>query len=1063
MIERTLEWSLGNRFLVIAMALFLAIAGAFALRSLPIDAVPDVTNVQVQVLTTAPALGPEEIERFVTTPIELAMSGLPKLADVRSLSRFGLSAVTVVFHDGTDIYFARQLVNERLQAARDAIPAGYGEPELGPITTGLGEIYQFEVRGAGKSQMELRTLLEWEISPRLRAVPGVVEVNAFGGQLKTYEVQLRPTDLVRYGVSLTEVFQALERNNGNAGGAYIEKSSEQYLVRGEGLISTPEDVGNIVISADASGTPIYVKQLGDVVFAPVVRQGAVTRDGRGEAVTGIVMMLLGENSRDVVNRVKAAVEGMRPDLARSGVSIDPFYDRTDLVRKTIRTVARNLVEGGILVIVVLFLMLRNLRAGLIVSCVIPLSMLVAFIGMRYFGVSGNLMSLGAIDFGLIVDGAVIVVENAVRMLAERSHQLGRPVTPSERTAIVLRASREVLRAAPFGVAIIAIVYLPILSLVGIEGKMFRPMAMTVLFALAGALFLSLTLVPVLASLLLPLRLTEEESPIVAAVRRFYEPLLRGAIGRRWITVGVAGVLFLGSVAVLPFLGAEFVPRLDEGALAVQAWRLPSVSLEESVRQTTQLELVLKRFPEVLTAVSKTGRAEIATDPMGVEVSDVIVMLKPQDEWKTAEDREGLIAAMDEALKEGLPGTIFSYSQPIELRVSELIAGVRSDVALKIYGDDLDTLKRTADRAVAVLSKVPGAADVKAEQTTGLPVLRIRIDRRAIARYGINAADVLDVVTTLGGRPTGVVFEGMRRFPLQARFSPESRRSIVELGGLTVKAPGGQRIPLTQLADLRVEDGPAQVGHERGKRRINVEANVRGRDLAGFVSEAQKAIDEANVIQAGYFTEWGGQFKNLKDATQRLLVVVPVALALIFVMLFLSNGSLGLATLIYLNVPFAVTGGVFALFFRGMPLSISAGVGFIALFGVAVLNGLVLVSTVKQRRDEGLTAEAAAFEGARVRLRPVLMTALVAGFGFIPMAFGAGAGAEVQKPLATVVIGGLITSTLLTLLVVPAVYAWLFRKTGDADGEGTAAARSDAEALAPGGFSVAGATSERCQS
>ncbi len=1029
MIERILEWSLKNRFLAFLMTGLLVVGGLAAMKSLPIDATPDVTNVQVQVLTTAPALGPEEVERFVTTPVELAMSGVPGLEDVRSVSKFGLSSVTLVFEEGTNIYFARQLVNERLQAARQGIPSGYGEPELGPITTGLGEIFQFEVRGEGKSPMDLRTILEWEIAPRLRRIPGVIEVNSFGGELKTYQVQVRPDDLARYRLAITDVFQALERNNANAGGAYVEKGAEQYLVRGEGLIQSLDDIRDVVVSTDGAGTPVYVRQVADVAFAPMVRQGAVTRDGRGEAVAGIVMMLLGANAREVVGNVKQAMAEMKPALAKLGVEVDPFYDRTALVQKTVQTVAKNLVEGGILVVVVLFLLLRNLRAGLIVSSVIPLSMLSAFIGMRWFGVSGNLMSLGAIDFGLIVDGSVIVVENAVRMIAERSHHLGRPVSPEERNGLVLRASREVLRSATFGVAIIAIVYLPILSLVGIEGKMFRPMAMTVLFALAGALLLTLTFIPALASLLLPARLSEKESFIVAGVRRVYQPLLERAMRRRWATAGIAVAVLLGSLAVIPFLGAEFVPRLDEGALAVQSWRLPSVSLEESIRQSTEMEKVLKRFPEVVTVVSKTGRAEIATDPMGVEISDVFVMLKPPSEWKTASSREALIESMDAELRKHLPGTVFSYSQPIELRVAELIAGVRSDVALKIFGDDLGTLKRSADRAVAVLARIPGAADVKAEQTAGLPVLRIGIDRRAIARLGINAADVLDVVNAVGGREVGSIVEGRRRFPLQVRYAPATRASLEDLARLGVRAPGGQLIPISQLAEIRVEDGPAQVSHESGRRRITVELNVRGRDLAGFVADAEEAIQRSNVIPAGYFTEWGGQFENLQAASRRLLVVVPVSLALIFVMLYLALGSAGLAALIYLNVPFAMTGGLLALAVRGMPLSISAGVGFIALFGVAVLNGLVLVSYVKLKRDEGASAMDAAVEGGRVRLRPVLMTALVASLGFVPMAFATGAGAEVQKPLATVVIGGLVTATLLTLLVVPMVYAWLFAKGG----------------------------------
>jgi cobalt-zinc-cadmium resistance protein CzcA len=1024
MIEKILEWSLRNRVVVLIGSLLLVVAGLTAMARLPIDAVPDVTNVQVQILTSCPALGPEEVEKFVTTPVEQAMSGLPDLVEVRSTSKFGLSAVTVVFEDDTDIYFARQQINERLAAAKEQIPPGYGEPELGPVSTGLGEIFQFEVMGKDKTSMDLRTILEWEIAPRLRTVPGVVEVNAFGGELKTYEVQLRPDDLLRLDVSLEQVVEALERNNANAGGAYIEQSSEQYLIRGEGLVTSRDDIGDIVIASDDDGTPVLLRHVAAVEFAPMVRQGAVTRDGRGEVVTGIVMMRMGANAREVVTAAKDEIERMRPSLAKLGVTIDPFYDRTALVQKTIYTVAKSLLEGGLLVIVVLFLMLRNLRAGLLVSMVIPLSMLVAFVGMRRFGVTGNLMSLGAIDFGLIVDGAVIVIENSVRMIAERSHHLGRPLTSEERSTTVLQASREVLRSATFGVIIIAIVYLPILSLVGIEGKMFRPMAMTVLFALAGALVLAMTFVPAAASLMLPKAISEKESFIVSGVRRVYEPLLQRALDAKKIVFAVAAAVLLLSGFVATRLGTEFVPKLGEGAIALQAIRLPSISLEESVRQTTELEKVLLQFPEVTTVISKTGRAEIATDPMGVEISDVFVMLKEHDEWETATTREGLVEKMDAALKKHLPGQNFSYSQPIELRVAELISGVRSDVALKIYGDDMAALENIAREAVSVLSKVPGAADVKAEQTAGLPVLRIRIDRKAIARHGINAADVLDVISTVGGREVGLVLEGQRRFALTVRFAPPSRSSIDAVRGLKVRAPSGAMVSLAELADIRLEDGPAQISHESGRRRVTVEMNVRGRDLGSFVAEAQRAVEAAQVVPAGYFTDWGGQFENLQEASRRLAIVVPLALSLIFVMLYIANGSLKLAAIIYLNVPFAVTGGLFALALRGLPLSISAGIGFIALFGVAVLNGLVLVSYLEERRRGGLPAREAAFQGARVRLRPVLMTALVASLGFIPMAVASGAGAEVQTPLATVVIGGLITATLLTLLVLPTVYAWL---------------------------------------
>jgi cobalt-zinc-cadmium resistance protein CzcA len=1024
MIGTILEWALRNRALVLILSAAMAVGGFLAAAGLPIDAVPDVTNVQVQVLTSAPALGPVEVEQFVSTPVELVMSGIPRLSEIRSISRFGLSAVTLVFDEGTDIYFARQMVAERLPTAREAIPEGYGDPEMGPISTGLGEIYQFEVRGDSLTPMERRSVLEWEIAPRLRMVPGVIEVNAFGGELKTYEVQVHPARLVAFDASLSDVFEAVEANNANAGGAYLQRGAEQLLIRGEGLARTLEDLGDIVVKVDEHGTPVYVRQVADLRFAPMVRQGAVTRDGRGEIVSGIVLMLLGANSREVTNNVKATLAGSAPDLERLGVTVEPFYDRTELVRNTIKTVAKNLIEGGVLVIVVLFLLLRNARAGLIVASAIPLSMLFAFIGMRRLGVSGNLMSLGAIDFGLVVDGAVIVIENALRTIAARVHALGRPLTAGERTESVLAGSREVLGATTFGITIITIVYLPILSLVGIEGKLFRPMALTMILVLTGSLLLSLTLLPVLASLFLPADATEKESGIVAQVRRWYEPALRASLVRPGRTVLVAGAAFAGSLVLVPFLGAEFVPRLDEGAIALQNWRIPSVSLEESVRHTTRVEQVLGELPEVTTVVSKTGRAEIATDPMGVEVSDVLVMLKPHGDWTTAGDREGLIAVMDSLLRARLPGSINSYSQPIELRVSELISGVRSDVALKIYGDDLDTLKRVADEAVRVLQRVPGAADVKAEQVAGLPVLRILIDRRAIARYGINAADVLDVIRAVGGRESGVVLEGFRRFAVQVRIAPEARARVGQLGQLRVRAPGGQLIPLSLLAELRVEEGPAQISHEAARRRVSVEANVRGRDLASFVADAQRAMAGAGVIPSGYFTDWGGQFENLQAASRRLSVVAPAALGLIFFLLYLSQGSVLLAGIIFLNVPFAATGGILALALRGMPFSISAGVGFIALFGVAVLNGLVVLGAVRQREAEGADPLPAAFAGASLRLRPVLTAALVAALGFVPMAIATSAGAEVQRPLATVVIGGLITSTALTLLVLPTVYAWI---------------------------------------
>jgi cobalt-zinc-cadmium resistance protein CzcA len=1025
MFNRIIRFSIENKLLVFILSFLLIGFGLDALRKLPIDAVPDVTNVQVQILTTSPGLGPVEVEKFVTFPVEAAMSGLPDIEEIRSVSKFGLSVVTVVLEEHVNIYFARQLIQERLALAAQNIPEGYGKPEMGPISSGLGEIYQFEVRG-DLSPMELRAILDWEIIPRLRLVPGVIEVNPFGGELKTYEVQLDPGRMTAYNLSLEQIFEAVAKNNASTGGGYITRGQEQVLIRGEGLIETLEDLGNIVIATSDEGTPIFIKNVADVRFAPMVRQGAVTRDGRGEVVTGIVMMLIGENSREVVQRVKRAVDEIRPTLPK-GVTIDTFYDRTDLVKKTIRTVATSLAEGGVLVIVILFLMLRSLRAGLITASAIPLSMLAAFIGMRALGVSGNLMSLGAIDFGLIVDGALIVIENAVRHLAEKREQIGRTLTKKERDEIVYESAVEIRSAAIFGEVIIAVVYLPILSLSGIEGKMFQPMALTVICALAGAFVLSLTLVPALAATFLSRDTQERESFLMIWARRVYEPAIAFALAQRKLVVGVASVVLVASFAVIPFLGAEFVPRLDEGAIAMQAWRVPSVSLEESVRQTTLIERALKRFPEVITVVSKTGRAEIATDPMGVEISDIFIMLKPHDEWTTAQTREGLIEAIEETLKSHVPGSMFSYSQPIELRVSELISGVRSDVAIKIYGEDLEVLAKLADEIVAVVSAIPGAADVKAEQVAGLPVARIQVDRQAIARYGINAGLVLDTVQTIGGNIVGTVIEGSKRFHLQVRYAPSARENVEQLGLIKVQSPSGQLIPLGQLTKIIVEEGPAQVSRENIGRRITIEANVRGRDLKSFVDEAQAEIDRRVKLPRGYWMNWGGQFENLAAATGRLAIVVPMTLLLIFVLLYSTFGAVRPAVLIFLNIPFAVTGGVLALLVRGMPLSISAGIGFIALFGVAVLNGLVLVSHIRKLRERGFSPEKAAHDAAHVRLRPVLTTALVASLGFIPMALASGAGAEVQKPLATVVIGGLLTSTLLTLLVLPTIYSWFDRE------------------------------------
>ncbi|MCS6804851.1 MAG: CusA/CzcA family heavy metal efflux RND transporter [Acidobacteriota bacterium] len=1025
--HRIIELSLTYRFLIVVLTLLVIGVGVHNLQRLTIDAVPDITPVQVQILTKAPALGPVEVEQFITYPIEAAMSGLPDLQEIRSVSRYGLSAVTVIFEESVNRYFARQLVNERLQQAVEQIPPQYGRPEMGPLTTGLGEVYHFTVEGDGYSPMELRTILDWQIAFRLRSVPGVVEVNAWGGLAKQYHVVIDPQKLVAYRIPLSKVFEALERNNANAGSGYIEHNQEQYIIRGEALVRNMHDVENVVVDVGADGTPVYVRQLGQVREGAMLRIGAATAHGTGETVIGMVQMLAGENANQVVERVKQKIEQIKPSLP-PGVRIVPFYDRADFVSRVIRTVRNNLVEGALLVIAVLFLFLGNVRAGLIVASVIPLSMLMAFTGMRTAHVSANLMSLGAIDFGLIVDAAVIVVENCMRRLAERAQALGRMLTPTERIEVIRNACVEVRRASQFGEMIIIAAYIPILSLVGIEGKMFKPMAYTVVFALIGALILAMTLMPVLVSFFMTRQVSEKETFLMRAMRHVYAPTLQRVISHPRITVAVAVATFLTSLALVPWLGREFIPRLDEGDITLHAWRLPSVALSESVASTMRIERVLSQFPEVIKVVSRTGSPEVATDVMGIELSDVFVILKPRSQWTTAGTKEELIEKMNEALARQVPGSGFGFTQPIEMRFNELIAGVRSDIAVKVFGEDLDVLKAKADEIVRVLSRVPGAADVKAEQIAGLPMIRIVVDRERIARYGINAADVLDVIQAARvGKVVSTIFEGQRRFDLIVRLPEAVAADTQALANIPVADSQGRLIPLAQLADIRLNSGPAQVSREDIQRRIVVECNVRGRDLGSFIAEAQQRIGNQVSLPAGYYLEWGGQFENLQRATQRLAVIVPLTLLVIFVILYMAFGSVRLALLIYLNVPMALTGGIFALMVRGMPFSISAGIGFIALFGVAVLNGIVMVTFISQLREQGLSLDDAIVQGALARLRPVLMTALVASLGFAPMALSTSAGAEVQRPLATVVIGGLITSTLLTLLVLPTIYRWFEKK------------------------------------
>lgn len=1027
MIERILRFSLKQKLLILFAVALLIVGGISAFRILPIDAVPDVTNVQVQILTNSPTLAPLEVERYITFPIEVAMNGIPGVEEIRSLSKFGLSVVTVVFHDNVDIYFARQLILEKLQTALEDIPSEFGKPRLGPISTGLGEIYQYIIRPKSPialqdsaTLMEMKTLQNRIVKRQLLTVPGINEVNGWGGFDKQYQVLVDPQKLLSYNITLRDVFNAVAENNANAGGSYIEHANEQYLIRGSGLVQSIEDIKNIIVKTDDNGTPIYVHNVADVQLGAAIRQGAVTMNGKGEVVAGITMMLKDENSRVVVDRVKEKIETVKKALPDT-VAIEPFYDRAELVNKTIRTVQTNLIEGSILVILILILLLYNLRGGFIVASVIPLSMLFAVIMMVATGVSGNLMSLGAIDFGLIVDGAVVMVENAIRKL----HQKRNGVSTEE---TLLESALEVGRPVVFAVGIIIIVYLPIMTLTGMEGKMFRPMAYTVTYALIGALILSLTYVPAMNTLMFRKgKVAEKESPIITLAKKIYIPLLRKIVHKRIIVTGIAATFVVVSLIIFPFLGSEFIPQLDEGSIAIQVLRLPSSSLTTAVNTSSLIEKEILKFPEVNYVVSKTGRAEIGTDPMGVEMSDILVMLKPKDEWETGRTKEELVNAINEQLSK-FPGMVFSFSQPIQLRVAELIAGVRSDIAIKLFGEDLETLKEKAEEIAKEVSKIEGAADVKVEQVTGLPQLVIKPDRTKIARYGINVADVNQIIeTAIGGKSAGEVFEGEKRFDLVVRFKEEARNSVDVIKNILVPTPNSSSIPLSQIADVSIEEGPAQISRENGQRRIVVELNVRGRDIGSFVGEAEKIIYNKVELPTGYYLEWGGTFEQLARARERLAIVVPLSLFLIFLLLFISFGSIRNALLIYTGIPFAIVGGIFSLLIRGMHFSISAGVGFIALFGVAVLNGVVMVSFINQLRQEGKSLEDAVIEGAATRLRPVLMTALVASLGFIPMAISTGAGAEVQRPLATVVIGGLITSTILTLFVLPTLYMWFEKR------------------------------------
>ncbi len=1022
MLTKIIELSLINRGLVIILTLLMAGAGLYSALNLPIDAVPDMTNVQVQVVTDAGSLSPVEVERYVTYPVENTMGGLPDVEELRSVSKFGISVVTIVFKEGSDIYRARQLVTERLGEAAAIIPLGYGTPTIGPLTTALGEILQFEVRSDRHSPMELRTMLEWEISPRLRQVSGVTEINTHGGYYKTFEVQPDPDRMTSYGVPMEMLFQRLLANNNTSGGGYVIHHGEQRFIRGVSLLENAEDIENVVIRREADGNPILLRDIAKVSIEPMTRQGAVTRDGRGEVVTGLVMMLIGENSREVVESAKARLKEIESTLP-DGVRLEVTYDRAALIGRTLKTVLTNLMEGGMLVIAVLLLMLGNLRAGIIVALAIPLSMLFATNVMAYTGVTASLMSLGAIDFGLIVDSSVIMVENCIRKL---SHDNG----DAKHEDVIRDAAIEVRKPTMFGELIIAVVFLPILLLEGTEGKLFRPMALTVLFALGGSMILSLTFMPAMASIFLPRKMKEEDVFLVRLVKFFYEPLVSRAIKLPFVTVAIALTVFAISLPMARNLGAEFMPRLEEGDLLVEALRLPSATLEGSIEMSTQIEDILKKYPEVKTVFSKTGRPEIANDVMGVHQTDVWVLLKPVHDWPTHKTRDELIEQMSEELKANVPGVAFGFTQPIEMRVDELVAGVKADVAVLLYGDDMEVLGAKGKEIESVLRSILGAADVKADYQANLSTLTIKAKPRALAQYGIDAQTVLDVVSSLGGHQVGQIFEGRARYPIMVRVPQQWRENLKLLEQVPVADANGKAVPLKELADIRLEETPPTIDHEGNRRRTFISANVRGVDVATFVTKAKKAVAEKVEFAPGYEIRWGGDFENLQSASLRLAIITPIVLMIIMLLLHTSLGSMRLALLIFLAVPMAASGGIIALYLREMPFSISAGVGFIALFGVAVLNGLVWVSAAEHSRKSGMPLQDVSYDTAQVRLRPVLMTAMVASLGFLPMALSTSDGAEMQRPLATVVIGGLITSTLLTSLVIPTIYPWFARGLKD---------------------------------
>lgn len=1042
MIDRILEFSLRNRLLVSLFAIGVLGGGAFALTKLPIDAFPDVSPVLVQVITIPPGLAPEEVERLVTYPVEVAMNGMPGVSHTKSLSTFGLSQVSVYFKDDVDIYFARQLVLEKLQTAKGQIPPGLGEPQLGPITTGLGQIYQYIVRDSSRKRdnMELRTLQDWVVRYNLRTVPGVADVISFGGEVKQYQVQVDPRALRQYGVTLDNVRDALGANNRNVGGGFIARGPEEYLIRGLGLAENLSDIERIIV-ADRAGSPVYVRNVATVTFGPEVRRGAASMNGDGEVVAGIVLKRIYENTAQVIAAVKAKVEDINRSLP-PGVAVVPYYDQADLVERAVGTVKEALLEGTILIVVILFLFLGNVRSALIVTAMLPLSLLLAFLLMKWVGLSANLMSLGglAIGIGMMVDGGVVMVENVYRHLSEATREpahekrdgLAKDAAADapaaagireSRLHLTLRSTKEVGRPIVFAIAIIIIVFLPLFTLEGVEGKLFKPMAFAISFAMLGSLAFSLTVIPVLCSFFLKGG-SEEDTWIMRKIKQPYLPALRWSLGNRK-TMLLAALAALGvSLALVPFLGTEFVPVLEEGSIMLRPTLAPSAGLDEMVRASTILEGMVREFPEVRDVVSLNGRAEAGGDPDPVNSSMTLVTLKPREEWGTGRSKEELVEALEHRLGK-YPGVALSFTQPIAMRVDELISGVRAQLAITLFGENLDQLVATAAQIQDVVGRIRGAVDIQTEQVTGQPQLQIRVDRGTISRYGLNVDDVLEAVqVAIGGEEAGQVFEGVRRFDVNVRLKEPYRRDVDAISSLIIPGPdASSSVPLSGIADLQVLTGPKQISHDNAQRRIVIQLNVRGRDLGGFVAEAQRAVRERVKLPTGYFITWGGQFENQQRAMKRLTIIVPITIGLIYLLLFTSFGSLKQAALIILNVPFALIGGIFGLLISRQYLSVPASVGFIALFGVAVLNGVVLVSYINLLRREGKSLQDAVLEGTVLRLRPVLMTATVAILGLLPLLFSSGAGSEVQRPLAAVVVGGLITSTALTLLLLPTLYGW----------------------------------------